>query len=774
MIKYFFFICFIYLSIQNPDWSFIGQMEEGGQPKLNGYVPTSKGVVIDSSGVTIATGVDLGRSAQDIKNLGLSDTLTNKLLPYATLRGSKALTYLKAHPLQLTRDEVDQLNSAEQQSNVRRIRAYYDKNTGQQGSFDKLTTAQQTVLTSISYQWGVYLKNVKNQNIKNMYENMLNGKWDKVQEALLNDTSKYQNRRREEGKVLKNNRWTKPNSSNTSIKSSKCSAAGGICSTTCSNGNFVSGLCPGASRCCVPKKSTGSSNSLNGASSIFNKPCPPGGASSGVSILSKGGNRICYPCFKNIVVGSIQANKNKNIREIKRKIQRTLNQAKKLGLEKQALNDLKRMQREGIISSKLFNQLTKKNKRGRRITQRRSMRRSRGTRRVNRKRRGVRRTRRQRKSRVTRKQRGSKRSRRTRRTSKRLRRKTSKRSRRTRRSSKRSRRTRRTSKRPRRTSKRSRRTKRSRGIKRGSRRIKGRKNSRGTRRSKGKRISRRLSKRKVSRKSKRFTKRSRQQIKRKPTQRRRTQRSTRTQKRNPTRRTQKRPIKRSTQNRRRNISSKSHLLSNEILASKPIDAFEKIISRFGDNFATGLGESIRNHQVAIAISNAYYGLPFQIPKLSQSQTLDIEQKFRSILGDEIASSLNPLSYDDALSQIRLTKIEEISEKMALTQIEKLVQGKLNKLPREKSLFKRIKREYKSILPRVERKLRMREKCCERNGSCCYRNFNRTKQNIKKLSRRTRKLLRSIEHRNENKRNHARTRRVLRRIFKRFRRILSTL
>jgi hypothetical protein len=40
------------------DWKFIAQMEEGGAPKLKGYLPMKKdGTVIGSSGVTVCIGV---------------------------------------------------------------------------------------------------------------------------------------------------------------------------------------------------------------------------------------------------------------------------------------------------------------------------------------------------------------------------------------------------------------------------------------------------------------------------------------------------------------------------------------------------------------------------------------------------------------------------------------------------------------------------------------------------------------------------------------------
>jgi hypothetical protein len=192
----------------------------------------------------------LGRSPAAIRSLGLPDDITNKLLPYANLQGQAALTYLRKNPLTFTRDQIDQINNAEFEQNLGAVRKTYDTNTGKPGSFDKLTGPQKTVLTSVSYQWGTNLPVVKNANIRNLYANMVAGKWDKVQASLEADTSKYSGRRHQEGDVLKNKGWQDP-SGRTPFATPKCSAVGGMCSASCNGGKVTKGLCPGASSCCV-------------------------------------------------------------------------------------------------------------------------------------------------------------------------------------------------------------------------------------------------------------------------------------------------------------------------------------------------------------------------------------------------------------------------------------------------------------------------------------------------------------------------------------------
>jgi len=157
------------------------------------------------------------------------------------------LRFISKNPLTLSSDEVNALNAAEQAQNEQRSRVYYDKNTGKVGSYDALSGAQKTVLISISYQWGTYLKGVKSSSIVSTYNNMVAGKWSQVQQDLLNDSSKYASRRKQEGQVLKNNGWVDPNSP------ARCTAKSGTCTSSKCNGTVLHDLCPGLSNvvCCV-------------------------------------------------------------------------------------------------------------------------------------------------------------------------------------------------------------------------------------------------------------------------------------------------------------------------------------------------------------------------------------------------------------------------------------------------------------------------------------------------------------------------------------------
>ena len=70
------------------DWGFIGRMEGGSQRK--GYVPKKDGKVMDKSGVTIATGWDVGQmSEEELSSSGLSKSIINKMKPYLWFQKKK-------------------------------------------------------------------------------------------------------------------------------------------------------------------------------------------------------------------------------------------------------------------------------------------------------------------------------------------------------------------------------------------------------------------------------------------------------------------------------------------------------------------------------------------------------------------------------------------------------------------------------------------------------------------------------------------------------------
>ena len=171
------------------DWAFIGTLEGEAIPK--GYVPS------DNSGVTIATGVDLGQRAMpELLALGLAAALTDKLKPYLGLKGDAARDKLNSAPLTLSAAEVAQLDQA---LRARFLPALVSKfNAAGNTGFDDLKPAQQTVIFSVAYQYGLGL----DQRTPNFWRQVTTGDWPGAIANLRNFGDDYSTRRNKEANYL--------------------------------------------------------------------------------------------------------------------------------------------------------------------------------------------------------------------------------------------------------------------------------------------------------------------------------------------------------------------------------------------------------------------------------------------------------------------------------------------------------------------------------------------------------------------------------------------
>lgn len=130
------------------DWTFI-QNCEGGQ-LLDGYVP-QPGKDGDRSGVTIAAGVDIGQMTNgDLA--GLPDALQKKIIPYLGLNGAAARTALARCPLSITAAEAEALEMPARDRTVSGLSVHYLRDAAM--PFERLPDASQTVMASVSYQYG--------------------------------------------------------------------------------------------------------------------------------------------------------------------------------------------------------------------------------------------------------------------------------------------------------------------------------------------------------------------------------------------------------------------------------------------------------------------------------------------------------------------------------------------------------------------------------------------------------------------------------------------
>lgn len=175
------------------DWDFISA-QEGGR-MLHGYVPP-----MGRSGVTIATGVDLGYYGN--ANLkALPGALQNKILPYLGLTGLAASRKLEAQSLTVTEEEAIQIETPKRQEMVAALSAAYLR--GAAVPFESLPAAAQTVMMSLTWQYGTpWVK------CPHFWNTCLSRNWEAVEEELRNFGDAYTPRRIREADYLRDHLGT--------------------------------------------------------------------------------------------------------------------------------------------------------------------------------------------------------------------------------------------------------------------------------------------------------------------------------------------------------------------------------------------------------------------------------------------------------------------------------------------------------------------------------------------------------------------------------------
>lgn len=170
------------------DYKFLSEREGGS--KTQGYVPA---VNKSKSGVTIATGFDLGqRSESDLKALGLSTALINKLKPYTGKKAKDAQDLLKKKPLVINADQAAEIDKVIKKKHVDDIKQKYNAAIKEGGTkFDDLPPEAQTVITSVSFQYGTNL----NAAAPKFWGAVTSSDWKKTKEILNDFGDSYPTRR---------------------------------------------------------------------------------------------------------------------------------------------------------------------------------------------------------------------------------------------------------------------------------------------------------------------------------------------------------------------------------------------------------------------------------------------------------------------------------------------------------------------------------------------------------------------------------------------------
>ena len=176
------------------DFAFLSELEGGSS--TSGYVP---GAAVSKSGVTIATGFDLGqRSESDLQQLQLGASLMAKLKPYLGLKGAAAQAALKQTPLSISTTEAEAIDKAVKLAHVRQLKTKYNTAAGNEKKFDELPSQAQTVITSVSFQYGIHL------GIKapKFWKAATTQDWPEAAKVLRSFGDAYPTRRRKEAMLL--------------------------------------------------------------------------------------------------------------------------------------------------------------------------------------------------------------------------------------------------------------------------------------------------------------------------------------------------------------------------------------------------------------------------------------------------------------------------------------------------------------------------------------------------------------------------------------------
>lgn len=135
----------------NIDYKFLSDLEGGS--KTIGYVPAAG---VSKSGVTIATGFDLGQRAEaDLKALKLDAALITKLKPYLGVKSKDAQDLIKKKPLTITAQQAQAIDKAVKAAHIAQLTLKYD--AASKKKFADIPAEAQTVITSVSFQYGTGL-----------------------------------------------------------------------------------------------------------------------------------------------------------------------------------------------------------------------------------------------------------------------------------------------------------------------------------------------------------------------------------------------------------------------------------------------------------------------------------------------------------------------------------------------------------------------------------------------------------------------------------------
>ena len=176
------------------------KLTTGGTANYRGGPDPERYIPFGQSGVTIATGVDLGQhDAPTLMRLGLLEGSVNPLRPYLGKRKQAAVQVLHRLPLTISQELADALDRCIMGYHAGLISRRYDRDAGA-GAYVSLPKEAQVVIFSACYQYGVGFAD----KFPEVWRALTRKQW-AAAGALLCERKRwgdYANRRAREGKLL--------------------------------------------------------------------------------------------------------------------------------------------------------------------------------------------------------------------------------------------------------------------------------------------------------------------------------------------------------------------------------------------------------------------------------------------------------------------------------------------------------------------------------------------------------------------------------------------
>lgn len=192
--------------------AFLRQSGVEGRPQTVGYVPARPHnftgakrqnprlfTAIGASGVTVATGCDLGQSsARELTACGLEPGLANRFAPWLGLKKEAAIEKLAVRPLQISEETAARLDACVHAGYLSRyVRPAYEK--ASHVPFDSLPREAQAVVFSVCFQKGC---GGVRRDWPKLWGCLTRQDWAGASRELLTEFRQYVLRRRKEGLLL--------------------------------------------------------------------------------------------------------------------------------------------------------------------------------------------------------------------------------------------------------------------------------------------------------------------------------------------------------------------------------------------------------------------------------------------------------------------------------------------------------------------------------------------------------------------------------------------